>query len=56
MMCALWMYFQNFPFIGYFKILQIIKIIDRFKIFSIICLRYVMMVASTFKIRRRSGK
>jgi hypothetical protein len=50
------MYFQNFPLIGKFKYLENIKIVDRFKIFSIMGLSYVMKVASTFKIRRRSGK
>ena len=43
------MYFQTFPLIGNLKIVKIINTINSVKIFSIMCLNYVMNVAGVLK-------
>jgi len=41
------MYFINFPWIGNLKILKLLII--NYRIFNIMCLKYVMKVVNTFK-------
>jgi len=44
------MYFQNFLGLTTFAYLKMIKIVNSFKLFSVMCLRYVTKFASIFKL------